>query len=93
MVHDPTLPYLDGVELVVVRRDTQESARYGALFAEPNRGAAIISALLELDDHQREQRHGAHTSAFRTSGSGTARPVSREDIDRRGSQGIRTRSS
>lgn len=93
VVHDRTLAYLDGVELVVVRRDTQEPGRYGALFAEPNRGAAIISALLELDDHQREQRHGAHTSAFRTSGSGTARPVSRDDIDRRGTQGIRTRSS
>jgi hypothetical protein len=91
MVSDLSLPHLDGVELVVVRRDPQDARRYGALFAEPNRGASIISAMLDLDKQERTQEHRAQTDLFRRGGSGTARPVTREDLDPPVEAGMRTR--
>ena len=93
MVSDLSLPHLDGVELVVVRRDPKDARRYGALFAEPNRGASIISAMLDLDKQERTQQHRAHSDVFRRGGSGTARPVTHDDLDPPAVSGMRTRPS
>jgi hypothetical protein len=79
-IADPSLPSLDGAGLVVVRRDPRDLQRYGARFAQADRGEAIVSTILGLSRAEREHRRRLQIEEVRRSRTATAAPLSDADI-------------
>jgi hypothetical protein len=79
-ISDPSLPELDGAMLILVRRDPRDLQRYGARFAEPNRGETTLAAILGLDRAAREHRRHAQIEAIRSARAATAAPLTDADI-------------
>jgi hypothetical protein len=79
-ISDASLPELDGAMLILVRRDPRDLQRYGARFAEPNRGETTLAAILGLDRAEREQRRHAQIEAIRNARAATAAPLTDADI-------------
>jgi hypothetical protein len=79
-IADPTLPDLDGAELLVVRRDARDAQRYGAKFVKPNRGAEPVATVLGLDLAEREHRRRRQIEEIRRTRRGTATPLTDADI-------------
>ena len=79
-ITDPSLPDLDGAELLVVRRDARDPQRYGARFIETNRGAAALSAVLGLEQTEREHRTRIQIQEIRRTRGAAAAPLTAADI-------------
>jgi hypothetical protein len=90
-IEDPSLPHLDGAELVIVRRDPRDAQRHGARFVTPNRGAGTLATMLGLDRAERAHRRRLQIDAIRRSGSATAVPVTSEDAQELTSPRMSTR--
>jgi hypothetical protein len=90
-ITDPSLPDLDGAELLVVRRDARDLQRYGARFVEANRGAATLSAILGLEDAEREHRRRIQIQEIRRTRGATAAPLTKADIQALRNRRMRTR--
>jgi hypothetical protein len=80
-IADPSLPDLDGAEMLVVRRDPRDTQRYGAQFVEPDRGSATLSAVLGLEQAEREHRRRTQIAEIRRTRGATAAPLTPADID------------
>ena len=70
---------LGGAELVIVRRDAHDRQRYGARFAEANRGATTLLARLDLDDAEHMRRQRAQIEENRRALEASAGPLSASD--------------
>jgi hypothetical protein len=79
-IADPSLPELDGAMLILLPRDPRDLQRYGARFAEPNRGETTVLAILGLDQAEREQRRHAQIDAIRNARTATAAPLTDTDV-------------
>lgn len=90
-ITDPSLPEIDGAELVVVRSGPRDSQRYGARFVESNRGATALSTILGLNRSERERRRRLQAEAIRRGNEATAAPISTTDTQILRNQGMRTR--
>jgi hypothetical protein len=91
-IADPSLPHLDGAELIIVRRDARDTQRHGARFAEPDRGAPILATLLGVDRAERAHRRRLQINTIRESRQATAGPLDAADADRVEHQRMRTRT-
>jgi hypothetical protein len=90
-ITDPSLPEIDGAELVVVRSGPHDAQRYGARFAESNRGATALSTILGLNRSERERRRRLQADAIRRSNQATAAPLSTTDTQTLRNQRMGTR--
>jgi hypothetical protein len=90
-ITDPSLPEIDGAELVVVRSGPRDAQRYGARFAESNRGAIALSTILGLNRSERERRRRLQAEAIRRSNKATAAPLSTTDTQALRNQRMGTR--
>jgi hypothetical protein len=90
-ITEPSLPEIDGAELIVVRRGPRDSQCYGARFVEDDRGAAALLTVLGLDRAEREHRRRLQNEAARRSSQATASPLSPSDRRAVHSQRMRTR--
>jgi hypothetical protein len=79
-IADPSIPDLDGAELFVTRRDARDTQRYGARFAEPDRGAPTLATILGLDKAEREHRRRIQIEEIRRTRTATAAPLTAADI-------------
>jgi hypothetical protein len=79
-IADPSIPDLDGAELLITRRDPRDTQRYGARFVEPNRGATALAAILGLDQAEREHRRRIQIEEIRRTRGATAAPLTAADI-------------
>jgi hypothetical protein len=79
-IADPSIPDLDGAELLIIRRDPRDTQRYGARFVEPNRGATTLAAILGLDQAEREHRRRIQIEEIRRTRGATAAPLTAADI-------------
>jgi hypothetical protein len=80
VIADPSLPDLDGAELLVVRRDPRDRQRYGARFITPDRGATTLSSILGLEQAEREHRRRLQIEEIRRKRGATAGPLTAADI-------------
>jgi hypothetical protein len=90
-IADPSLPHLDGAELVIVRSDPRDPHRHGARFSIPDRGAEILATMLGLDRAERAHRRRVHIDAIRKAGGGTAEPVTETEVRQFLRRGMSTR--
>jgi hypothetical protein len=79
-IADPSIPDLDGAELFISRRDPRDTQRYGARFAEPDRGANTLATILGLDQAEREHRRRIQIEEIRRTRTATAAPLTAADI-------------
>jgi hypothetical protein len=79
-VADPTLPDLDGAELLVIRRDHRDPRHYGARFVEENRGESTLSSILGLQRSERDHRRSLQTDEIRRGRGTSAAPLTDADI-------------
>jgi hypothetical protein len=79
-VADPTLPELDGAELLVIRRDHRDPRHYGAKFVEENRGESTLSSILGLQRSEREHRRNLQIDEIRRGRGTSALPLTEADI-------------
>jgi PilZ domain len=79
-IADHDLGGLDGAELVIVRRDARDPPRYGARFAEKNRGATTLLVRLDLDEAERARRRRAQIEEIRRALDASAGPLSSADV-------------
>jgi hypothetical protein len=80
VIADPSLPDLDGAELLIVRRDARDRQRYGARFVTPDRGATTLSSILGLEQAEREHRRRVQIQEIRRNRGATAAPLTAADI-------------
>lgn len=80
VIAEPSLPDLDGAELLVVRRDPRDRQRYGARFVTPDRGAATLLSILGLEQAEREHRRRVQIDEIRRNRGATAAPLTPADI-------------
>jgi hypothetical protein len=78
-VADQSLPSLDGAMLVIIRRDSRDTQRYGAQFAEPEGGAATLATILGLGQAEREHRRRIQLEDVRRARGANAAPLSDSD--------------
>jgi hypothetical protein len=79
-IADPSLPELDGAELLVIRRDHRDPRRYGARFVVPNRGEASLSSILGLDRSERDHRRSLQMHEIRRGRGANAAPLTEAEI-------------
>jgi hypothetical protein len=91
-IADPSIPDLDGAELLITRRDPRDTQRYGARFVEPNRGATTLAAILGLDQAEREHRRRIQIEEIRRTRGATAAPLTAADIQSLRNRRMGTRS-
>jgi hypothetical protein len=91
-IADDDVAGLDGAELVVVHRDARDPQRYGARFAETNRGAATLLARLDLDEAEHARRRRAQMEEIRRALDASAGPLSNADVCNLPSRRMSTRT-
>jgi hypothetical protein len=91
-IADPSLPHLDGAELLVVRTDPLDRLRHGARFAVRDRGAVILTTMLGLDRAERAHRRRIQLEAIRRGDGGTASPVTEREVKQFLKRGMTTRA-
>jgi hypothetical protein len=70
---------LGGADLVIVRCDARDRQRYGARFAEANRGAKTLRRRLDLDEPEHMRRQHAQIEESRRALEASAGPLSASD--------------
>jgi hypothetical protein len=91
-IADPSLPDLDGAELLITRRDPRDTQRYGARFVEADRGARALATILGLDKAEREHRRRIQIDEIRRTRGATAAPLTAADVQSFQNRRMGTRS-